>query len=184
MVAASILLSQHIVDRVDINPAFDYHQKQLAARLGTAPVAVMNLIRKYVEGKPVGRASKKVNQESQPEQVQVLRREPEPQLQEKPKQKIQQEQPQEVKPKRKYNKRVKLGVVIELPKAAMEADIKPESVKSEVINVSASNIDTDSFSIIVKKTISGEDAQVMLNGIVSMLIKDQQYSIEVKITEK
>lgn len=42
----------------------------------------------------------------------------------------------------------------------------------------------ESFSIEIKKTVSGEDAQFFLCGIGSTLLKNQNYSIEVKITEK
>lgn len=40
------------------------------------------------------------------------------------------------------------------------------------------------FSIYIKKILSGEDAQFLLNGIGSTLLKNQKYAVEVKITEK
>ena len=42
----------------------------------------------------------------------------------------------------------------------------------------------ESFSIAIKKTVSGEDAQFFLNGIGNTLLKNQKYVIDVKITEK
>ena len=46
------------------------------------------------------------------------------------------------------------------------------------------DVERDSFSIAIKKTISGEDTQFFLNGIGSTLLKNQKYAVEVKITEK
>lgn len=40
-----------------------------------------------------------------------------------------------------------------------------------------------SFSIKIKKVVTGEDAQFFLSGIGSTLLKDQKYQIEVIITE-
>ena len=56
-------------------------------------------------------------------------------------------------------------------------ETKPEST----IN---NDVESETFSISIKKTISGEDAQCFLNGIGSTLLKKQKYSIEVKISEK
>jgi hypothetical protein len=42
----------------------------------------------------------------------------------------------------------------------------------------------ESFSIAIKKTVSGEDAQFFLSGIGNTLLKNQKYVIAVKITEK
>lgn len=42
----------------------------------------------------------------------------------------------------------------------------------------------ESFSISIKKTISGEDAQFLFSGIGSTLLRDQKYIVEVRITER
>lgn len=42
----------------------------------------------------------------------------------------------------------------------------------------------ESFSISLKKIISGEDAQFLFSGIGGTLLKDQKYMVEVKIVEK
>ena len=44
--------------------------------------------------------------------------------------------------------------------------------------------ENESFSIAIKKTVSGEDAQFFLNGVGSTLLRNLKYVIEVKITEK
>ena len=44
--------------------------------------------------------------------------------------------------------------------------------------------ESESFSISIKKSISGEDAQFFLNGIGSTLLKSQKYLIDIKITQK
>ena len=132
---------------------------ELARKLNTLPIAVSNAVKKYVLGEPVGRGSKK----NRPEQMNSY---VEPQSQERSE--LQQDQPQVVKPKRRYNKRKKPEVVIELPK----------------VDIPASNVDIDSFSITITKTISGEDAQLLLNGIGGTFLKDQRYSVEIKIIER
>lgn len=42
----------------------------------------------------------------------------------------------------------------------------------------------DTFSISIKKILSGEDAQFLLNGIGGTLLKNQKYTVEIKIKEK
>lgn len=42
----------------------------------------------------------------------------------------------------------------------------------------------ESFTIVIKKAVSGEAAQCFLNGVGSTLLKGQKYAIEVKITEE
>lgn len=45
-------------------------------------------------------------------------------------------------------------------------------------------VENESFSISIKKTVSGEDAQFIFGGIGGTLLKDQKYMVEVKIIEK
>ena len=42
----------------------------------------------------------------------------------------------------------------------------------------------ESFSISIKKIVSGEDARFLFSGIGGTLLKDQKYMVEVKIIEK
>lgn len=42
----------------------------------------------------------------------------------------------------------------------------------------------ESFSVTIRKVISGEDAQFFLNGIGGTLLKSQRYLVDIKITEK
>ena len=44
--------------------------------------------------------------------------------------------------------------------------------------------ENESFSISIKKSVSGEDAQFFLNGIGSTLLKSQKYLIDIRIAEK
>lgn len=157
---------------------------ELARKLNAAPIAISNAVKKYVLGEPVGRANKK-NKPEQVEQIQQeAEQEPQQEMQEEPKQELQQDQPQVVKTKRKYNKRIKPEVIVELPEADIKADTKQEPVKSEEVSVPVSNSEMYSFLITVNKTVSGEDAQILLGGLANTLLKGQQYSIEVKIKEK
>ncbi|MGE5614918.1 MAG: hypothetical protein ACM3XR_11005, partial [Bacillota bacterium] len=41
----------------------------------------------------------------------------------------------------------------------------------------------ETFSISIKKVVSGEDAQFLFSGIGGTMLKDRKYLIEVKITE-
>lgn len=61
------------------------------------------------------------------------------------------------------------------------SEIKP--IVSEINSV-GNTAENDSFSIVINKMVSGEDAQFFLNGIGSTLLKSQKYVIEIKITEK
>lgn len=81
-------------------------------------------------------------------------------------------------------------------KRAKKADNqdKPEQIVSiteakpvfeEIPKIAANNENvTDTFSIFIKKILSGEDAQFLLNGIGGTLLKGQKYTVEIKITEK
>ena len=130
---------------------------ELAKKLGVATIAVVNAVKKYVLNEPIGRANKKDMQKPEPE--------------------VKQESPVEVKPKRKYNRKAKPEVEKEL----VRVDSKPETVVNEVPHLNEDNVDI--FSISVKKDITGEDAKTLLNGIGSTLLKDQRYTIEVKVIE-
>lgn len=61
-------------------------------------------------------------------------------------------------------------------------EVKP--VLEAPIILGNSAVENDTFSISIKKTISGEDAQFFLSGIGNTLLKGQKYTVEVKITEK
>lgn len=44
--------------------------------------------------------------------------------------------------------------------------------------------ENEAFTISIKKTVLGEDAQIFLNGVGNTLLKGRKYSIEVKVTEE
>lgn len=133
--------------------------KELSLKLGVAQIAVANAVKKYVLGEPIGRANKKEKPEAS---------EPVQETPQTDKQESQQEQ-QELKPKRKYNRKVKQDTIIE-PKNVVES---PDF-----------RIIVDSFLININNTFSGENAQIILNGIGNTLLKDHNYIIEIKISEK
>ena len=54
----------------------------------------------------------------------------------------------------------------------------------EPITAETNEVVSETFSISIKKAVSGEDAQFLLNGICSTLLKNQRYEIKVMITEK
>lgn len=65
---------------------------------------------------------------------------------------------------------------------------KPETVVAvpgpAAVWPEAGSAEGEAFSISIRKLASGEDAQFLLNGIGSTLLKNQKYLIEVKIVEK
>ena len=132
--------------------------KELSLKLGVAQIAVTNAVKKYVLGEPIGRANKK----EKPEASELVQDNPQIDKQES-----QQEQ-QELKPKRKYNRKVKQDTIIE-PKNVIES---PDF-----------RIIVNSFLININNTFSGEDAQVILNGVGGTLLKGHKYNLEIKISE-
>lgn len=127
--------------------------KELAKKLGISPIVSSNAIKRYVLGEHIGRVKK---EKSENGQVQT------------------QAQPEEIKPKRKYNRKPKEDeTIITLPSS--------KDLDKEIYNESDN---TDTFSIIINKVADGENVQILLNGIANTLLKDQQYTIEINISEK
>ncbi|OGO80080.1 MAG: hypothetical protein A2Y21_02190 [Clostridiales bacterium GWC2_40_7] len=83
-----------------------------------------------------------------------------------------------VKKPKKSKSRVKKQNMSEQNAAILE--IKPEV--PETISATP-EVKDESFTISIKKTVSGEDAQFFLNGVGNTLLKGQKYAIEVKIVE-
>lgn len=129
-------------------------KKELAQKLGVSPAIVYNMISKYVEGKPIGKRKSEKKQLA--------------------------EQPKKLRGRAGRHKKEKIP---ELKAAGLNeaGEIKLVSTAADILNEKKAD---DSFSIAIKKTVNGEDAQFFLNGIGSTLLKNQEYVIEVRITEK
>lgn len=80
---------------------------ELAKKLNVAPIAVVNAVKKYVLGEPIGRAAKKDKPESQPKRS---------------KKSVKEEQA-EVRPKRKYNRKPKTEEIPETTATSFSIDI-------------------------------------------------------------
>lgn len=132
--------------------------RELAQKLGISPIVVVNAVKKYVLGEPVGRANKRLKPESQLEGVKTR----------KSRKAQQKEDIQEVKPKRKYNRKAKA--------VSFEAN--------EAGNLPVIETNAGSFLIDIKNAFSGEEARGILSGIGSALLKDRQYSLEIRISDK
>lgn len=117
--------------------------KVLAQKLNVATIAVVNAVKKYVLGEPVGRAKKK---------VEIVPLEPIQETQKIDKQESQQP------PKRKYNRKAKS----DMPEIRLV--IHP-------------------FSINISNIFTTEEAQTILNGIGSTLLKNKTYKVEINISE-
>lgn len=130
-------------------------QKELAEKLGVSAALVYNMISRYVKEEPA--ESKKAEVlEVVPEPKKARRRVKKQDKQEQDKQERQEQQEQEI-------------IVTET-----------NPIVPEVKDVE----EDESFSIAIKKTVSGEAAQFFLNGIGNTLLKNQKYVIDVKINEK
>lgn len=84
-------------------------------------------------------------------------------------------------------KAVKLEVVEKPKKSRRRAEKqinRAQEIEAPGIIMIAPETVNEAFSISIKKTVSGEDAQYFFNGIGVTLLKGQQYTIEIKITEK
>jgi hypothetical protein len=141
---------------------YSHSNVELAKKLGVATIAVVNAVKKYVLGEPVGRANKANKKSKQKLQIQEeLERE------------LPQEPQKEARPKRKYNRKAKAEPVVEAL-----------NVEKTVSHEPAAAVSKGSFSVTINKTLSGEAAQAVLKGLADIFIKSQQYDIEVKINEK
>ena len=130
-------------------------QKELAEKLGVSAALVYNMISRYVKDEPA--ESKKAEVlEVVPEPIKARRRVKKQDKQKRDKQERHEQQEQEI-------------IVTET-----------NPIVPEVKDVE----EDESFTIAIKKTVSGEDAQFFLNGIGNTLLKNQKYVIDVKITEK
>lgn len=92
------------------------------------------------------------------------------------------------------SKKLKELEVVETPKKTRNRMKKQEIQDKQELDIAAietkpifpeiNEIESETFSISIKKMVSGEDAQFFLNGIGNTLLKNQKYVIEVKIAEK
>ncbi|HEX2945516.1 MAG TPA: hypothetical protein VHT96_06145 [Clostridia bacterium] len=140
-------------------------QKELAGKLGVSPNLLYNMMARYVKDRPV-----ESEETGEPEALEK------PGMLEKP-----------VKTRRRLQKQTIEQTVQKqrAPKQRMQRQKLQEqaSAAPEILTLPPETKD-ETFSISIKKTVSGEEAQVFLNGIGVTLLKGQQYAVEVKITEK
>lgn len=71
-----------------------------------------------------------------------------------------------------------------IKKQAEKLELDAVVVETKPVAPEINDVESEVYSISIKKTVSGEDAQFFLNGIGSTLVKNQKYLIEIKITEK
>ena len=132
--------------------------KELASRLGVSSSIVYNMIARYVGGKTDGKKKEENDEIAEIQDNQIVVPQPEK--------------------TRKRGVRKKRDIVV------METDPASVAADNAAVAEAESAPEADTFSISIKKTISGEDAQFFLNGIGNTLLKNQKYVIEVKISEK
>lgn len=129
--------------------------KALAKKLGIATIAVVNGVKKYVLGEPVGRASKSKKDSSQQKKNST----------------------KDIKQKRKYTKRSEKAILDTDQSFASFQPLEAAENKFDMLPL-------NTFSISINKVLTGEDAHFLLTGISNTLIKDQDYVIDIRITEK
>lgn len=144
--------------------------KDLATHLNVIPMAIGNMVGKYLEGKQLGR--KKMTPE---EKVQAkLQREEEKKL------KQQQEVEKEKKQQQEKSNEQKADEVIKSQETkSEETNTKPIEESKTVQNQSNIN----SFSIKLEKNMLGEEAISRINGIANSLLKENTYKVSLVIKE-
>lgn len=149
-------------------------QKELAEKLGVSPAIVYNMISRYA------------GDEKKSAKLELVKPAKKTKVKKQAVKTVQYAAAQETKP---IVPEVNDVEVIKEPKKTRTRVKKQAEKIEQVIAVpetlsAVPEVKDESFSISIKKTVSGEDAQVLLNGVGSTFLKGQQYSIEVKITEK
>jgi ATP-dependent Clp protease ATP-binding subunit ClpA len=147
--------------------------KELAVHLNVIPMAISNMVAKYVEGKQMGRKKMTAEEKAQAK----LKREAEKKLKErqeieKEKEKITQ---QEKSDEQKVDEVVKSQEI-----KNEETNVKSIAEESKSIPLQSNS---SSFSIKLDKNMVGEEAVSRLNGIANSLLKEKEYKIELVIAE-
>lgn len=144
--------------------------KDLAKHLNVIPMAIGNMVAKYLEGKQLGR--KKMTEEEKAQAK--LQRETEKKLKEQ--QEIEKEKIQQIDQQEKSNEQKEEEVI-----KSQEIKIEEKPLTNKEIQSVQSNI--SSFSISLNKNMLGEEAVSRLNGIANSLLKEKEYKIELVIME-
>ena len=141
--------------------------KDLAAHLNVIPMAISNMVAKYLEGKQLGR--KKMTDEEKAQAK--LQRETEKKLKEQQElEKQQQEKANESKENVATTDQGNISKNQYIEKSITE---EPKTVQSKI----------NSFSISLDKNMTGEEAVSRLNGIANSLLKEKEYKIELVVKE-
>ncbi len=137
--------------------------KDLATHLNVIPMAISNMVAKYLEGKQLGR--KKMTEE---EKLQAkLQREEEKRLQREKEQQQEQEKSNEQK----------------LDEVVKSQETKNEEKLPVHEETQSNNFKSNSFSIKLDKNMTGEEAVSRLNGIANSLLKENEYKVELIVEE-
>lgn len=140
--------------------------KELAAHLNVIPMAISNMVGKYLEGKPMGR--KKMTEEEKAQAK--LKRDKEKKL--KAQKEAEKEQQQEIIPQQTVTNQESEVVI-------------PQPINSNAISFVSESIQPrdNSFSIKLDKNMIGEEAVLRLNGVANSLLKEKEYKVELNIME-
>jgi len=137
--------------------------KDLAKHLNVIPMAISNMVAKYLEGKQVGRKKMTDEEKLQKAQERKLKKQLEQQEQQKP----------EVNT-------TSQTIRNEEPNAILNTTPSVTPIKEESQPIQSK---TNSFSIKLDKTMLGEEAISRINGISNSLLKENEYRISLVIEE-
>ena len=144
--------------------------KDLATHLNVIPMAISNMVGKYLEGKQLGRKKMSPEEKAQAK----LQREEEKKLkQQQEAEKVKEQQEKENSNEQKTDEVVKSEETKETNDKYTTQDYKPVSPQSNA----------SSFSIKLDKIMTGEEAGLRLNGIANSLLKEKEYKVELVIVE-
>ena len=138
--------------------------KDLAKHLNVIPMAISNMVGKYLEGKQVGRKKMTPEEKAQAK----LQREEEKKL------KLQQEIEKE--------KLVQQEIVNQEPEVIVP---QPTTSNATVVPIVSESVQSksNSFSIKLEKNMLGEEAISRINGIANSLLKENTYKVSLVIEE-
>jgi hypothetical protein len=132
--------------------------KDLAQHWNVIPMAISNMVAKYLEGKQLGR--KKMT--------------PEEKLQKAKERKLKKEQEEKL---------AKQETINQESKDSVPQPTTPNATVVPVVNQPIQSTNTTSFSIKLQKDILGEEATAILGSIANTLLKEGKYKVSLSVEE-
>jgi len=156
--------------------------RDLAKHLDVAHIAVSNMVGKYLEGKQLGRKKMTEEEKAQAKAERELKKLQQLQAQQKQIQKSPQEESQEEETKTETQE-TKEEVKDETSNAISYTSIMSNAPVPPTNEINQSESKSNSFSIVLEKNLTGEEAILRLNGIANSLLKENEYKVVLSVEE-